>query len=120
MWNLQQCLDYSNLHNYALNTLRLNKKTGEQNVLLSKAAVLLFVSGITTQTLTHGTNISSVQSQSNVTGNYCNSSSLTLYNAPQNDKFWCKCNTDFCRSSRFKQMHCIEIDKMKTRFKHQQ
>jgi len=82
-WSLQECLNYSVKNNFELNTLRLSKRTSEQNLLLSKAALLPGVYGSTTQSLTHkkadpleGGN----QSQVVFTSNFNINSSWTIYN----------------------------------------
>jgi outer membrane protein len=83
-WNLQQCLDYSDKHNFALNSLRLNKETAAQNLVLSKFAVLPGVTGTMVQSVTNSNNTSPVvgglQSEASFTSNYGISSSFTLYN----------------------------------------
>ena len=83
-WNLQQCLDYADKHNFALNSLRLNKETAAQSLVLSKSAVLPGVTGTMVQSVTNSNNtnpvVGGLQSEASFTSNYGISSSFTLYN----------------------------------------
>lgn len=75
VWDLQTCLNYAKKNNIQLNSLRLNKKSTDQNLLLAKAAVLPNLSGSASQTFNHGQNTGI-----NSSGSYQLSSSWTLYN----------------------------------------
>jgi outer membrane protein len=83
-WDLQTCLDYASKNNYQLNTLRLSKKTSDESLLLSKAAVLPGVSGTNTEYYTHSKNANPVvggfQTESSFSSNYSVSSTWTLFN----------------------------------------
>ena len=82
-WSLQECLDYSAKYNYKLNTLRLSKRNSEQNLLLSKAALLPGVYGSATQSLNSkkvDPLAGGIQSQDNYTGNLSLNSSWIIYN----------------------------------------
>lgn len=74
-WSLQTCLDYAKLHNITLNTLRLNRSITEQNLLLSRSAILPGVSASLGPTVTH-TNGSGTTTAANTAA----SASMTLYN----------------------------------------
>ena len=53
-WSIQKCLDYAKINNIQLNSLRLDQQTTQQELLLSKAAVLPGLSVTAIQNLTHG------------------------------------------------------------------
>ena len=52
-WDLQTCLDYAKQNNLQLNTLRNQKRTSEQEYLLSKSAILPNLYGTATQYAGH-------------------------------------------------------------------
>jgi outer membrane protein len=83
-WNLQTCLDYALKNNFEVNSLRLSKKTSEQNLLLSKAAVLPGVTASTTQSYTHSKNTNPVvggfQTQGKFASNYGVNAGWTVFN----------------------------------------
>ena len=82
-WSLQTCLDYAKQHNITLNTLRLNQSISEQNLLLSRSAVLPGVSATLSPSVTHEkvTNTSgNISDQVVTSGNTSASASMTLYN----------------------------------------
>jgi outer membrane protein len=83
-WDLRTCLSYALKNNYEINSLRLSRKTAEQNLLLSRAAVLPGVSGSVSQDYTHSRNANPVvggfQTQGNFASNYSISSSWTIFN----------------------------------------
>lgn len=80
VWDLETCLQYAKRNNIQLNTLRLTKKSTEQDQLLAKAAVLPDLYGTASQNFNHN------NPASNNSGNFINtsgslglSSSWTLY-----------------------------------------
>ncbi|MFT4093195.1 MAG: TolC family protein [Niabella sp.] len=79
VWSLQQCIDYAKQHNIDVNTLRLTKKTNEQNLLLAKAAKQPNLTGSVSQTLTASKN-ANLQTRAGFSSSYGLSSSVTLYN----------------------------------------
>ena len=83
-WNLQACLDYANRNNITLNSLRLSKKTAEQNYLLSKAQQQPNLSANGGLSYTHSKAatavIGGVQTTSSWINSWGASSSVTLYN----------------------------------------
>ncbi|PUZ24582.1 outer membrane protein [Chitinophaga costaii] len=82
-WSLQQCLDYAARNNITINTLRLQQRSGEQDVLLAKAAKLPNLTGSGTQNLQHGKVFSvdgSAESQWTLSGSYGLSSGITIFN----------------------------------------
>ncbi|SDD81982.1 TolC family protein [Niabella drilacis] len=84
IWTLEQCISYAKQHNIQVNALRLTEKTGEQNLLLSKAAKAPSLSGSTTQSFTNSSNADPVvggfQTQSSFAGSYSLNSGITIYN----------------------------------------
>ncbi len=83
-WTLEDCINYAKENNIQVNSLRLNERSGEEDLLQSKAAKLPSVSGSVSQNLVNGKNANPVvggfQTQANFTSNYGISSALTLYN----------------------------------------
>ncbi len=75
IWDLRACLDYAKQNNIQLNSLKLNEKSSEQNLLLAKAAVLPDLYGSANQAFNHVQNTGI-----NTSGSYGLSSSWTLYN----------------------------------------
>jgi outer membrane protein len=78
-WDLQTCLDYAMKNNIQLNSLRLTKKSGEQNLLLSRASRLPNLTGSATQNVigSKNTNLTYGVSPS---GSYSLNSSMTIFN----------------------------------------
>jgi len=74
LWDLQTCLDYARQNNITLNSLRLTSKSGEQDVILSKAAKTPYLTGNVSQSLTN------YKSGLTPASGYGVSSSVTLYN----------------------------------------
>ncbi|WP_413998024.1 TolC family protein [Flavobacterium sp. W1B] len=84
LWDLEQCIAYSKQQNIQINTLRLTRKSTEQDLLLSKAAKYPNFSGNATQTYTNTRNadltVGGFQTQSSLAGNYSLGSAMVLYN----------------------------------------
>ncbi|WP_255373507.1 TolC family protein [Chitinophaga sp. CF118] len=82
-WDLQYCLDYAKQHNITLNSLRLNTRSAEQDLLLSRSAVLPNLSATLSPSLTH---VKSADSNGNLKSGFTPSlstsatSSITLFN----------------------------------------
>lgn len=74
-WDLATCLDYAKNNNITLNTIRLDAKYNEQNVVAAKAAKYPNLTGSVTQGLTHYSS-----SGFNPASGYGVNSSVTLYN----------------------------------------
>jgi len=83
-WTLENCIDYARTNNISVNSLRLNQRSTEEDLLQAKAARLPFVSGSVSQNLVNSKNANPVvggfQTQANFSSGYSVSSSLTLYN----------------------------------------
>ncbi|SDF69002.1 outer membrane protein [Chitinophaga filiformis] len=83
-WDLQACLDYARANNITLNSYRLSRLSSEQDLLLSKSAVLPNLSASISPSLTHGKEIDTTtgdfRSRLRVSGNTSLNSSVTLYN----------------------------------------
>ena len=83
LWNLQRCLDYAKNYNIQLNSLRLDQQTSQQELLLSKAAVLPGVSASASQNLIHAKNLDTYNGQYNnkftPSGAYGINTALVLY-----------------------------------------
>src|SRR5262245_21076741 len=81
-WDLTSAIDYAKHHNIQINTVRLDERLSEQDVLLSKAAKYPNLFGSATQSITHSGNTNPVvggfQTQSNLAGNYGLNSAWTL------------------------------------------
>jgi len=75
VWDLSACLAYAKAHNITINSLRLTAKSGEQDVLLSRAARYPNLGGNVQQSLTNY-NSSGLYPASS----YGISSAVTLYN----------------------------------------
>ncbi|TQM51023.1 outer membrane protein [Arcticibacter tournemirensis] len=75
VWDLQTCLNYARKNNIKINSLRLSKKSSEQNLLLARAAILPDLYGSANQTLRHVETGGGSSS-----GSYGLSTSWTLYN----------------------------------------
>ncbi len=73
-WDLQTCLDYARKNNIQVNTLRLDQRLNEQDLLQAKAARLPSLSGTATQTLIHSKNTNPVvggfQTSASLSGNF--------------------------------------------------
>jgi len=76
IWDLQTCLQYARENNIQLNSLRLNQQTSEQQLLLSKSAVLPDLYGTASQSVR---NTGGPSSGIKPSGSYGVSSSWTLY-----------------------------------------
>jgi outer membrane protein len=78
-WDLQQCLDYAKQNNITLNSLRLSTRSAEQDLLLSRSAVLPNLSASLSPSLTH---VKSTAGNGDFTPslNTSASSSVTLFN----------------------------------------
>jgi outer membrane protein len=83
-WDLQTCIDYAKKSNIALNILRLNVLTAQQNYLLARAAREPNLIGDVTGAYTHSKNANPViggfQTQSSFASDYSLSSGITIYN----------------------------------------
>jgi len=83
-WDLQTCLDYAKKNNIQINSLRLNERTGEQELLLAKAARAPNLYGAFGPNYTHSKNANPVvggfQTQSSFSMTYSLNSAVTLYN----------------------------------------
>jgi outer membrane protein len=82
-WDLATAIDYARQHNIQVNTIRLDEKLSEQDLLLSRAARYPNLSGSATQSITHSGNTNPVvggfQTQAKIAGNYSINSAWTLY-----------------------------------------
>lgn len=82
-WDLKDCLDYAKENNIQINSLRLSALTSQQELLLSKAAILPNLYGSASQTINHGKSLNASTGAFNSvftpSGNYGFSSSWTLY-----------------------------------------
>src|ERR1700744_4641726 len=82
-WDLKTCLRYARDNNITIQSARLSVLTGQQQLLLSKAAKLPSLAGSTSQTYTHSKNANPVvggfQTQSSFASTYSLSSGMTLY-----------------------------------------
>ncbi|TDX00015.1 TolC family protein [Dinghuibacter silviterrae] len=83
VWDLKTCLTYARDNNITISSARLNVETGQQELLLSKAAKLPNLYGSTSQTYTHSKNANPVvggfQTQSSFASDYSATSGMTLY-----------------------------------------
>jgi outer membrane protein len=83
-WDLQTCLDYAKKNNITIKSLRWDQRSGEQDLLQSKAAKLPSLSGNLRQTVINANNADPVvggfTTQAKMSGNYGLSSSWVLYN----------------------------------------
>lgn len=83
-WDLQACLDYAKANNITLNSYRLNRLSSEQDLHLSKAAVLPNLSASLSPSLTNGkvadNNTGDLKSGTRLSGNTSLNSAVTLYN----------------------------------------
>ncbi|WP_223233292.1 TolC family protein [Chitinophaga sp. CF418] len=83
-WDLQACLDYAKANNVTLNSYRLSRLSSEQDLLLSKSAVLPNLAGNVSPSLTNAkerdTTTGNFRSRLRVSGNTSLNSSVTLYN----------------------------------------
>ncbi|HCN83849.1 MAG TPA: transporter, partial [Sphingobacteriaceae bacterium] len=78
IWDLETCLQYARDNNIQINRLRLDRESSEQNLLLSKSAMLPDLRGSASQSFNHRGNGSGPVI--GASGSYGLSSSLTLYN----------------------------------------
>lgn len=83
VWDLKTCLTYAKDNNITIGSARLNVETGQQELLLSRAAKLPSLGATTSQTYTHSNNANPVvggfQTQSSFASDYSVSSGMTLY-----------------------------------------
>lgn len=82
-WSLQNCLDYAKTHNITLNSLRLNRSISEQDLLLSRSAVLPGVSASLSPSVTHSKVLDTngdLRSRVTTSASTSASASVTLYN----------------------------------------
>lgn len=83
-WDLQACLDYAKANNITLNSYRLNRLSSEQDLQLSKAAVLPNLSAGLSPSLTNGkvtdNNTGNLKSGTRLPGSTSLNSAVTLYN----------------------------------------
>lgn len=83
-WDLQTCLDYAKKNNITIKNLRWDARTGEQNLLQSRAAKLPNLNATLTQSVVNSNNANPVvggfQTQANASGNYGLSSNWVVYN----------------------------------------
>lgn len=84
IWNLNQCIAYAKKNNIQINTTRLSQQTSQQQYLLAKAAKLPNLTGTASETIAHGSNVTSYSSTlgSHFTtqGSYGLNSGITLFN----------------------------------------
>ena len=81
VWDLATCLQYAKDNNIQIQSLRLGKKSAEQDKLLAQAAVLPDLYGTASQSFNHyNRNTNGTTSALNSSGAYGVSSSWTLYN----------------------------------------
>ncbi len=81
-WTLQDCFDYALKNNIQINSLRLNRMSSEQDLLLSKAARMPNLTGSASQSLTGGKVLSGSGGSSyeiNTAGNYSVNSSVVIF-----------------------------------------
>lgn len=83
-WDLQACLDYAKANNITLNSYRLNRLSSQQDLELSKAAVLPNLSASASPSLIRGRTIDAVTGNPETgirfSGSTAVNSSVTLYN----------------------------------------
>jgi outer membrane protein len=83
-WNLQACLDYAKKNNITIKSLRWDARTGEQDLLQSRAAKLPNLNASLTQSVVNSNNANPVvggfQTQANASGNYGLTSNWVIYN----------------------------------------
>lgn len=83
-WDLQACLDYAKVNNITLNSFRLNRLSTEQDLSLSRAAVLPNLSASLSPSLTHSNatdnNTGNLKSGTRLSGSTSVNSAVTLYN----------------------------------------
>ncbi|PWV56639.1 TolC family protein [Chitinophaga sp. S165] len=83
-WDLQACLDYAKANNITLNSFRLNRLSTEQDLVLSRSAVLPNLSASVSPTLTHSNatdnNTGNLRSGTRLSGSTSVNSAVTLYN----------------------------------------
>ena len=81
IWDLATCLQYAKDNNIQIQSLRLSKKSAEQDKLLAQSAVLPDLYGTASQSFNHyNRNTNGTTSALNSSGAYGLSSSWTLYN----------------------------------------
>jgi outer membrane protein len=82
-WSLKACLDYAKKNNIQINSLRLDELTSQQELLLSRAAILPTLYGSASQTINHSKSLNAstgtFRSAFIPSGSYGLSSSWTLY-----------------------------------------
>jgi outer membrane protein len=82
-WDLPTAIAYAKQHNIQVNTIRLDERLSEQDLLLARAARYPNLSGSATHSLTHSGNTNPVvggfQTQANIQGNYSLNSGWTIY-----------------------------------------
>jgi len=79
-WTLQACIEYAKQKNITIATLRLTKRSTEEDLLESKAAVLPNLTGTVTQSLINGNSTVTSGGGLQTSGNYGVNSSMILYN----------------------------------------
>lgn len=83
-WDLQACLDYAKANNITLNSFRLNRLSSEQDLVLSRSAVLPNLSASVSPSLTHSNatdnNTGNLRSGTRLSGSTSVNSAVTLYN----------------------------------------
>lgn len=84
IWNLDQCIAYAKKNNIQINTTRLSQQTSQQQYLFAKAAKLPNLTGTASETIAHGSNVTSYNgtlgSHFTTQGSYGLSSDVTLFN----------------------------------------
>ena len=84
-WSLDNCIEYAKANNISVNTLRLDMRSSEQDLLQAKASRLPSASGSVSQSLVNSKNtdpvVGGLQTQANFSSSYSINSSLTVYNA---------------------------------------
>jgi len=83
IWSLNDCIEYANAHNYNINTQRYSKESSQQNLLLSKSALLPNLYGNGSFSVNHtGAGISNPtqEATTSTTGTASVNSAWTLFN----------------------------------------
>lgn len=83
IWSLNDCIEYANAHNYNINTQRYSKESSQQNLLLSKSALLPNLYGNGSFNVNHtGAGIANPTQESTVstTGTASVNTAWTLFN----------------------------------------
>jgi len=79
VWDLETCIQYARENNIQINSLKLSKQSTEQDLILSKSAVLPDLYGSASQSFNHYNNSAGRNSFVGASGSYGLNSSLILY-----------------------------------------